>query len=73
MVMEWAPHAYQVDPSRRPHIDAMWDFLLDEQGFRAARICPEGYRGVGHMPRLDPLTRETLFHVPHSDLLLRRP
>jgi len=73
MVMEWAPHAYQVDPSRRPHIDAMWDFLLDEQGFQAARICPEGYRGVGHMPRLDPLTRETLFHVPHSDLLLRRP
>lgn len=72
IVMEWSPHAYAVDAARRPHIDAMWDFLLDDQGYRAARICPEDYRGVGHMPRLDPLDRESLFRVPHSDLLLRR-
>lgn len=72
IIMEWTPHAYRVDAARRPHIDAMWDFLLDEQGFEASRICPEGHRGLGHMPRLEPLDRTSLFAVPHSDLLLRR-
>ncbi len=72
IVMEWDPHTYRAFPDRRPTIDAMWDFLLDEQNFTAQRICPENYRGIGKMPNLVPLTREDLFAIPHSDLLLSR-
>jgi FkbM family methyltransferase len=71
MVVEWDPHSYR-DESRRPSINAMWDFLLTEQGFKASRICPEDYAGFGHMPKLEPVTREQLFHLPHSDILLKR-
>lgn len=71
IVMEWDPYSYQ-DESRRPHIDRMWDFLLDDQNYSAYRICHEGYRGYGHLPTTSKLNRETLFQVPHSDLLLVR-
>lgn len=73
IVMEWDPFTYRNFPDRRPVIDAMWNFLLDQQGFRPRRICPEGYAGVGSMPRLEPLNRDALYEVPHSDILLTRP
>jgi FkbM family methyltransferase len=72
IVMEWDPYTYKANPMRRPSIDEMWDFLLDDQGFVAARICPENYPGIGQIPQLDILTREQLSQIPHSDLLLRR-
>ena len=51
----------------------MWNFLLDEQGFKVFRICPEDYPGFGHMPKLEPVTtREQIFNLPHSDLLMKR-
>jgi FkbM family methyltransferase len=72
IVMEWDPHSYRAAADHRPTIDAMWDFLLDEQGFAARRICPENYPGSGQLPTLQPLSREELFAIPHSDLLLTR-
>lgn len=72
IVMEWDPHSYRAAADRRPTIDAMWDFLLAEQGYTAQRICPENYPGIGQMPALQTLTRESLFAIPHSDLLLTR-
>ncbi len=73
IIVEWDPHSYRHHEHLRPNIDAMWNFLLDEQGFKAFRICPEDYRGFGHMPKLEPVTtREQLFNLPHSDLLLKR-
>ena len=49
------------------------NFLLDEQGFKVFRICPEDYPGFGHMPKLEPVTtREQIFNLPHSDLLMKR-
>lgn len=71
MAVEWDPHSYR-DESRQPSINAMWDFLLTEQDFKASRNCPEDYPGFGHMPKLEPVAREQLFHLPHSDILLKR-
>jgi FkbM family methyltransferase len=72
IVMEWDPHTYRAFPDRQPEIDAMWNFLLDDQNFVVQRICPENYPGIGQMPTLQPLTRDELFAIPHSDLLLTR-
>jgi FkbM family methyltransferase len=71
LIMEWDPLSYQCQ-NRKPFIDAMWDFLLDQQGFQVSRVCPENYRGIETYPNLQPLTREQIFTVPHSDLLLTR-
>lgn len=72
IILEWDPSQAGVLPERVPCIRAMWDFLLDEQGFVPHRIRHEGFRGVGHMPDLTELNRETLFNVPHSDIYLKR-
>lgn len=72
IVMEWAPSNADRGPEQQAAVEAMWKFLLDEMGYRAARICPEGYRGMGTMPRLEPVSRDGLRNVPHSDLLLQR-
>jgi len=69
IVMEWW-HGHYDNPERRPAIDAMWDFLLDDRKLKPHRICHEGYR-EGEMPRLEPLTREGLFKIPHGDVFLR--
>ena len=52
LIVEWDPHSYRHHEHLRPNIDAMWNFLLDEQGFKVFRICPEDYPGFGHMPKL---------------------
>lgn len=72
IVMEWAPVNALRGPEQMAAVEAMWDFLLGEMAFQAHRICPEGYRGVGTMPRLEAVSREGLKHIPHSDLLLRK-
>lgn len=72
MIMEWDPHSYHQGDARREYIDRMWNFLLDEQRFQVWRVCPENYPGIGSFPQLQPLDREGLFKIPHSDLLLRR-
>jgi FkbM family methyltransferase len=73
LIVEWDPHSYRHHEHLRPHIDSMWNFLLDEQGFQVFRICPEDYPGFGHMPKLEPVTsREQIFNLPHSDLLMKR-
>jgi FkbM family methyltransferase len=71
IIVEWDPRSHD-DENRRPYIDAMWDLLLDEQGYTPYRICHEGYRGLGRLPELTELNRESLFNVPHSDILLLR-
>lgn len=72
IIMEWDPFSYNCDDHRRPYIDKMWDFLIDEQKFQVQRVCHEGYRGLGTFPKLQPLNRASIFEVPHSDLLLTR-
>ncbi len=73
LIVEWDPHSYKHHEHLRPNIDAMWNFLLDEQKFKVFRICPEDYPGFGHMPKLEPVTtREQIFNLPHSDLLMKR-
>jgi hypothetical protein len=72
LIMEWDPHSYRPEGSRRESIDAMWHFLLDEQGFQVSRICPEHYTPLGGLSFLQRIDREQLFTIPHSDLLLRR-
>jgi FkbM family methyltransferase len=74
IIMEWASCNLTSDPGRRPAIDAMWDFLLNEMHFNVFRICPEDYPGMGSMPKLERVNREQLYSpsLPHSDLLLTR-
>jgi FkbM family methyltransferase len=72
IILEWDPVSYRANDYRRPYIDDMWNFLLEEQGFKASRICPENYRGIGSYPEVIPLDKASLFNVPHSDLLLQR-
>jgi len=72
IVMEWDAATSQLIPERIPYIEAMWDFLLNEQKFETFRICHEGHKGRGHLPDLTPLNRESLYNIPHSDVYLRR-
>lgn len=72
IIMEWDPHSYRAGDERKPHIDRMWDFLMNDQKFSVCRICPENYPGIGSFPDLTPLDRQSVFQIPHSDLLLRR-
>jgi hypothetical protein len=72
IIMEWDPHSYRAGDERKAYIDRMWDFLLNDQKFSVSRICPENYPGIGSFPDLTPLDRQSLFQIPHSDLLLRR-
>ena len=72
LIMEWDPHSYRPEGARRESIDAMWDFLIEEQGFQICRICPEDYSSLGGLSFLRPIDREQLLTIPHSDLLLRR-
>lgn len=71
LIVEWSPHVLH-DPNRRDLANAMWDFLLGERGYKAWRIAPEAYPGLGAMPALEPMTRETLANVPHSDIFLKK-
>ncbi len=71
LIVEWSPHVLH-DPNRRDMANAMWDFLLNERGYKAYRIAPEGYPGLGAMPALEPVTRESLAQVPHSDIFLKK-
>jgi len=73
LIMEWDPHSYRPEGSRRDAIDDMWDFLIDNQGFKVSRICPKKYSSSVGLSYLQPIEREQLLAVPHSDLLLRRP
>jgi FkbM family methyltransferase len=72
IILEWDPTVAGLIPDRIPFIKAMWQFLLDEQKFTPFRICHEEFKGVGHMPNLTRLDRESLFNVPHSDIYLVR-
>lgn len=72
LIVEWASCNYHNHVERRPAMDAMWSFLLDEMQYTVWRICPEGYPGLGAMPKLERLNRDELATVVHSDLLLRR-
>jgi len=71
IIMEWDPNTSNLETHRIPYIKAMWDFLLVEQRMTPYRICHEGYRGIGHMPDLTKLNRESLYNVPHSDIYLK--
>jgi FkbM family methyltransferase len=70
IIVEWGSGVLQ-DAGRSAAVDAMWHFLLNVRGYSPFRICPEGYAGVGAMPHLEPLSREQLYNMPHSDVLLR--
>lgn len=72
LIMEWDPNSYRTGEVRRPLIDAMWDFLLEEQGFSVSRICPELFNPLSGQAHVKPLDRQALFSIPHSDLLLQR-
>lgn len=72
IVMEWDPATADLVEDRIPFIESMWDFLLDAEGFSPYRICHEGFAGIGHMPELARLDRESLYEIPHSDVYLRR-
>lgn len=70
LIIEWDPiNSY--DNKRRSYVDKMWDILLNDMKLIPYRIEPEDYPGVGSMPNLRKLDRESLFNVPHSDILLK--
>ena len=71
IILEWDPGVSKAVPERVSYINAMWDFLLEDQRMTPYRICHEGFRGIGHMPDLTKLNRESLFNIPHSDIYLR--
>jgi FkbM family methyltransferase len=72
LIVEWSSHGYQTLADKRPIMEAMWDFLLDEMKYNIYRVCPENYPGLGAMPTLQQLTRQDLYTLPHSDVLIRR-
>ncbi|MGC4006333.1 MAG: FkbM family methyltransferase [Pirellulales bacterium] len=72
IIMEWDSSVYHKDAQCRPHIDAMWDFLLNEMKFRAFRVSTDNYRGVGSMPDLIECKRSQLYETPHGDFLLKK-
>jgi FkbM family methyltransferase len=72
LIVEFASSNYHHDASRRPAIDDMWTFLCDEMGYAVWRICPEGYPGLGAMPKLERMTRAEIYSAIHSDFLVTR-
>jgi FkbM family methyltransferase len=71
LIIEWDPK-YSYDVKKKQFIDDMWTFLLEEMQLTPYRIEPENYPGIGQMPNLCELNKESLFNVPHSDILLKR-
>ncbi|MGB6975934.1 MAG: FkbM family methyltransferase [Gammaproteobacteria bacterium] len=71
LIIEWDPkHNY--DTQRKPFVDDMWTFLLEEMQLTPYRIEPENYSEIGQLPNLSELNKESLFNIPHSDILLKK-
>lgn len=69
LILEWDPTGMKKDPSRIEVARSMWNYLLKEKSYKAYRICP---CSIHEYPLLEELTLESIYNVPHGDILLKK-